>query len=81
MNSAPCPGLVCDTRDHSCHASIRCQINFRWRTALILRELEDEVVALARGRTHRARLMELVTKKVGRLYMQLDVAQVGCQRV
>jgi hypothetical protein len=36
----------------------------RWRTALILRELEEEVDALARGRPHRAKLKELMAKKV-----------------
>ena len=35
----------------------------RWRTALILRELEDEISALAIGRPHRDKLKELVNKK------------------
>lgn len=36
---------------------------FRWRTALIIRELEAEVDSMARGRPHRDRLKELMTKK------------------
>ena len=36
------------------------KLNFRWRTALVLRELEEEIEALARGRRHRELL------KVGR---------------
>ena len=37
----------------------------RWRTALIIRELESEVDSLARGRPHRDQLKELMAKKVG----------------
>jgi hypothetical protein len=35
----------------------------RWRTALIIRELELEVDSLARGRPHREQLKELMSKK------------------
>ncbi len=39
------------------------KLNFKWRTALIIRELELEVDSLARGRPHRERLKELMAKK------------------
>ena len=35
----------------------------RWRTALIIREMEAEIDSMARGRPHRDRLKELMTKK------------------
>ena len=38
-------------------------LSLRWRTALIIRELESEVEALARGRPHRKQLKELMAKK------------------
>ncbi|KIZ07124.1 hypothetical protein MNEG_0828 [Monoraphidium neglectum] len=50
--------------DHIYTDAALAKINFRWRTALILRELEEEVDALARGRPHRAKLKELMAKKV-----------------
>lgn len=49
----------------------------RWRTALIVRELEQEVEALARGRPHRDRLTRLMAKKeiVGDLFNHLRLAR------
>ena len=46
------------------HTHTHTTTTSRWRTALILRELEQEVDALARGRPHRAKLKELMAKKV-----------------
>lgn len=45
----------------------------RWRTALILRELEDEIAALAGGQPLRRQLKDLLRKKelVGDLFNQL----------
>ena len=49
------------SHSHSHIALIHCLL--RWRTALIIRELENEVEALARGRPHRKQLKELMAKK------------------
>ena len=35
------------------------KLHFRWRTALIVRELEEEVLALEKGRQHREQLRVL----------------------
>ena len=37
--------------------------NMKWRTALVLRELEQEVKALSLGRPHREKLKALLEKK------------------
>ena len=50
--------------DHLYSDSALAKLNFRWRTALVLRELEEEIDALARGRPHRTLLNELMCKKV-----------------
>eukprot|EP00955_Chlamydomonas_euryale_P014396 154935-Chlamydomonas_euryale.AAC.1 len=49
----------------------------RWRTALIIRELELEIDALAAGRSHTARLKRLMAKKeaVGSAFNQLRLAR------
>jgi hypothetical protein len=39
--------------DHIYTDAALAKINFRWRTALVIRELELEIDALARGRPHR----------------------------
>eukprot|EP01025_Chloroclados_australasicus_P044344 TRINITY_DN4805_c0_g1_i1.p1 TRINITY_DN4805_c0_g1~~TRINITY_DN4805_c0_g1_i1.p1 ORF type:complete len:679 (+),score=92.88 TRINITY_DN4805_c0_g1_i1:39-2039(+) len=56
------------------------KLNFRWRTALVLRELELEVDALARGRATRDALKTLLAKKdlVGDLFNQLRLARQRC---
>lgn len=63
--------------DHIYTDAALAKINFRWRTALILRELEEEIDALARGRPHRAKLKELMAKKevVGSLFDHLRLAR------
>lgn len=52
-------------------------VSSRWRTALIIRELEQEIAALARGRPHREKLKQLMTKKeiVGDMFNQLRLAR------
>eukprot|EP00798_Chlamydomonas_sp_ICE-L_P019954 gene19954-26662_t len=49
--------------DHIYTDAALAKLNFRWRTALILRELEEEVAALADGTPHREKLKELMEKK------------------
>ncbi|KAL2630442.1 hypothetical protein R1flu_015128 [Riccia fluitans] len=53
------------------------KLHLRWRTALIIRELEKEVKALAYGRDHRAKLIELMNQKeiVGDVFNQLRLAR------
>ncbi|GAQ79423.1 haloacid dehalogenase-like hydrolase superfamily hydrolase subfamily IG 5'-nucleotidase [Klebsormidium nitens] len=52
------------------------KVHLRWRTALVCRELEREVDALACGRAHRERLVQLMNQKerVGDLFNQLRLA-------
>lgn len=52
------------------------KVHLRWRTALICRELEKEVKALAYGRKHREKLIELMNQKelVGDVFNQLRLA-------
>lgn len=59
--------------DHLYTDAALAKINFRWRTALVVRELEHEINALALGRPHRAKLKELMNKKelVGDVFNQL----------
>lgn len=45
--------------DHIYTDAAMAKINFRWRTALIVRELEQEIDALAEGRAHRDKLKVL----------------------
>jgi len=49
--------------DHIYTDNALAKLNMRWRTALIIRELEEEIEALARGREHRRRLKELMNNK------------------
>ena len=74
-----CSNCKCNTQtptDHIYTDAALAKINFRWRTALIIRELEDEVVALAKGRRHRAQLMELIAKKASALVEDLQGVKV-----
>ncbi|KAL3133373.1 hypothetical protein ABBQ38_007244 [Trebouxia sp. C0009 RCD-2024] len=59
--------------DHIYTDAALAKINFRWRTCLIVRELELEIDALAQGQVHRNKLKELMNKKdlVGDLFNQL----------
>ncbi|KAF6167194.1 hypothetical protein GIB67_029832 [Kingdonia uniflora] len=52
------------------------KVHLRWRTALICRELEEEYIALIRGRGDRAALIELINQKevIGDLFNQLRLA-------
>jgi len=49
--------------DHIYSDAALAKINLRWRTALIVRELEREVRALSLGRPHRAQLKDLLDKR------------------
>ena len=49
--------------DHIYSDAALAKINLKWRTALIVSELEREVRALSLGRPHRAQLKELLEKK------------------
>ncbi|KAG5555412.1 hypothetical protein RHGRI_012825 [Rhododendron griersonianum] len=64
--------------DHIYTDVSQSKVHLRWRTALICRELEEEVSynALIRGRGHRATLVELINQKevVGDLFNQLRLA-------
>ncbi|KAL3688341.1 hypothetical protein R1sor_014650 [Riccia sorocarpa] len=53
------------------------KLHLRWRTALIIRELEKEVKALAYGREHRSKLIELMNQKevVGDVFNQLRLSR------
>ncbi|KAL6193526.1 hypothetical protein ACLB2K_034610 [Fragaria x ananassa] len=59
--------------DHIYTDVSQSKVHLRWRTALILRELEEEYTALIRGRGHRESLIELTNQKevVGDLFNQL----------
>lgn len=61
--------------DHIYTDAALAKLNFRWRTCLIVRELEEEVDALVAGQLHRNKLKELMNKKdlVGDLFNQLRV--------
>lgn len=63
--------------DHIYTDASLAKLNFRWRTCLILRELEEEITALALGRSHRVKLKELLNKKdvVGDLFNNLRLAR------
>lgn len=54
------------------------KINHRWRTCLILRELEEEIKALNAGRQHREQLKRLMNKKekLGDLFSMLRLVLV-----
>ena len=62
---------------HACTTWPLTRRGCRWRTALIIRELEQEVAALARGSALRRRLKELLRKKaaLGELCNQLRAAR------
>eukprot|EP00873_Tetraselmis_striata_P025773 jgi/Tetstr1/446037/TSEL_033639.t1 len=49
--------------DHIYTDAALAKTNLSWRTALIIRELEEEVAALSVGRPHRAKMKELLEKK------------------
>eukprot|EP00884_Botryococcus_braunii_P019770 jgi/Botrbrau1/6477/Bobra.0034s0050.1 len=49
--------------DHIYTDAALAKINLRWRTCLIVRELEEEVRALATGRQYRKKLKDLLNKK------------------
>lgn len=49
--------------DHIYTDAALAKLEFKWRTCLILRELEDEIQALATGRSHRQQLKGLLDKK------------------
>lgn len=53
---------VCEHHDVSHYVLCVCAAA-RWRTALVIRELEREIDSLALGRPHRDRLKELMNKK------------------
>ncbi|CAL8467153.1 g6689 [Coccomyxa elongata] len=63
--------------DHIYTDAALAKIHFRWRTCLIVRELEEEIEALASGREHRRKLKELMNKKelVGDLFNNLRLAR------
>ncbi|PNW73801.1 hypothetical protein CHLRE_13g573150v5 [Chlamydomonas reinhardtii] len=63
--------------DHIYTDAALAKINFRWRTALVIRELELEIDALARGRPHRDALKELMMKKelIGDVFNQLRLSR------
>ena len=49
--------------DHIYTDAALAKLEFKWRTCLVLRELEDEIQALATGRAHREELKSLLDKK------------------
>ncbi|KAK9819835.1 hypothetical protein WJX72_002959 [[Myrmecia] bisecta] len=63
--------------DHIYTDAALSKIYFGWRTALIVRELEQEIEALAEGQPHRSKLKELMNKKelVGDLFNQLRLSR------
>lgn len=66
--------------DHIYTDAALAKLNFRWRTCLIVRELEQEIDALAEGQPHRNKLKELMNKKdlVGDLFNQLRLRRQRC---
>lgn len=62
--------------DHIYTDVSQSKVHLRWRTALICRELEEEFNALARGKDHREKLIELMNQKeaVGDVFNQLRLA-------
>ena len=59
--------------DHIYTDAALAKLEFKWRTCLILRELEDEIQALAMGRVHRQKLKSLLDKKerIGYMFNQI----------
>ncbi|CAD7698278.1 unnamed protein product [Ostreobium quekettii] len=59
--------------DHIYTDAALAKINFKWRTALIVREMEKEIAAVITGQEHREQLNELVSKKelIGDVFNQL----------
>ncbi|KAI5077933.1 hypothetical protein GOP47_0007757 [Adiantum capillus-veneris] len=62
--------------DHIYTDVSQSKVHLRWRTALICRELEEEVRALEYGREHRKKLIKLMNQKelVGDVFNQLRLA-------
>ncbi|XP_051127846.1 uncharacterized protein LOC127249189 [Andrographis paniculata] len=62
--------------DHIYTDVSQSKVHFRWRTALICRELEMEHSALIHSQSHRAALIELINQKeiLGDLFNQLRLA-------
>ncbi|KAH9311859.1 hypothetical protein KI387_026894, partial [Taxus chinensis] len=62
--------------DHIYTDVSQSKVHFRWRTALICRELEEEFTALACGKDHREKLIRLMNQKevVGDVFNQLRLA-------
>eukprot|EP00798_Chlamydomonas_sp_ICE-L_P002060 gene2060-18239_t len=70
-------GCLLQALDHIYTDAALAKLNFRWRTALIIRELEEEVSALVKGRPT-GQTQELMAKKeslVGDLFNQLRLAR------
>ncbi|XP_039129348.1 cytosolic purine 5'-nucleotidase [Dioscorea cayenensis subsp. rotundata] len=63
--------------DHIFTDVSQSKVHLRWRTALICRELEDELNALIHSQGHRVALIELVQQKevIGDLFNQLRLAR------
>ncbi|XP_057865911.2 uncharacterized protein LOC131073494 isoform X2 [Cryptomeria japonica] len=62
--------------DHIFTDVSQSKVHFRWRTALICRELEEEFTALVCGKDHREKLIALMNQKevVGDVFNQLRLA-------
>ncbi|KAG0554463.1 hypothetical protein KC19_12G093800 [Ceratodon purpureus] len=71
-------GEILYVGDHIFTDVSQSKVNLKWRTALICRELEREVRAMARGRSHRSKLLDLMNKKevVGDVFNQLRLAML-----
>ena len=63
--------------DHIYTDAALAKLNFQWRTALILRELEDEISAMVKGQVHRQGVKDLMIKKerVGDVFNHLRLAR------
>lgn len=63
--------------DHIYTDAALAKLEFNWRTCLVVRELEQEIEALAAGRAHRDRLREALKKKdlVGDAFNNLRLAR------
>jgi hypothetical protein len=63
--------------DHIYTDAALAKLNFQWRTALILRELEDEIDAMVKGQSHRNHVKSLMIKKerVGDMFNHLRLAR------
>jgi len=63
--------------DHIYTDAALAKLNFRWRTALIIRELEREIESLALGKPHREKLKDFMHKKelLSDVFNQLRLAR------